>query len=111
MHHHVSAIVTSLNRPAIVNVEDQPVPQNALVSTDIDQPSVTSAIESVIVDKQTTTKIVDYVSRYLEDFEAIQCLGRGGFGLVFEVRNRLDDQVRDISYILNNYSMLSLLHI
>lgn len=32
-----------------------------------------------------------FVSRYLTDFEPIQCLGRGGFGLVFEVRNRLDD--------------------
>lgn len=32
-----------------------------------------------------------YISRYLTDFEPIQCLGRGGFGLVFEVRNRLDD--------------------
>lgn len=32
-----------------------------------------------------------YISRYLTDFEPIRCLGRGGFGLVFEVRNRLDD--------------------
>ena len=35
--------------------------------------------------------ITPYVSRYLTDFEPIQCLGRGGFGVVFEVRNRLDD--------------------
>ena len=32
-----------------------------------------------------------YVSRYLTDFEPVQCLGRGGFGLVFEARNQLDD--------------------
>ena len=37
------------------------------------------------------TDAAPYVSRYLTDFEPIQCLGRGGFGLVFEVRNRLDD--------------------
>ncbi|XP_042330548.1 eukaryotic translation initiation factor 2-alpha kinase 3 isoform X2 [Sceloporus undulatus] len=32
-----------------------------------------------------------YVSRYLTDFEPIQCLGRGGFGVVFEARNKVDD--------------------
>jgi len=93
LQHHVSAIIHSLNRPAIGNVEEQPVPQNALSATDIHQPVASTTMESVVVDQQTTPKVVGYVSRYLEDFEAIQCLGRGGFGLVFEVRNRLDDQV------------------
>ncbi|KAM4053625.1 eukaryotic translation initiation factor 2-alpha kinase 3 isoform 2-T2 [Anomaloglossus baeobatrachus] len=32
-----------------------------------------------------------YVSRYLTDFEPIRCLGRGGFGVVFEARNKVDD--------------------
>ncbi|XP_060103856.1 eukaryotic translation initiation factor 2-alpha kinase 3 [Heteronotia binoei] len=32
-----------------------------------------------------------YVSRYLTDFEPIQCLGCGGFGVVFEARNKVDD--------------------
>ncbi|XP_036729140.1 eukaryotic translation initiation factor 2-alpha kinase 3 isoform X2 [Balaenoptera musculus] len=32
-----------------------------------------------------------YVSRYLTDFEPIQCMGRGGFGVVFEARNKVDD--------------------
>ncbi|XP_048366252.1 eukaryotic translation initiation factor 2-alpha kinase 3 isoform X2 [Sphaerodactylus townsendi] len=32
-----------------------------------------------------------YVSRYLTDFEPIQCLGHGGFGVVFEARNKVDD--------------------
>ncbi|MBZ3883292.1 Eukaryotic translation initiation factor 2-alpha kinase 3, partial [Sciurus carolinensis] len=32
-----------------------------------------------------------YVSRYLADFEPVQCLGRGGFGVVFEARNKVDD--------------------
>lgn len=53
------------------------------------------SMESVVV-QQTVNSIhrpaaSSYVSRYLTDFEPIQCLGRGGFGLVFEVRNRLDD--------------------
>lgn len=29
--------------------------------------------------------------RYLTDFEPIQCLGRGGFGVVFEAKNKVDD--------------------
>ncbi|XP_075428098.1 eukaryotic translation initiation factor 2-alpha kinase 3 isoform X2 [Ascaphus truei] len=32
-----------------------------------------------------------YVSRYLTDFEPVQCLGRGGFGVVFDARNKVDD--------------------
>uniref|UniRef100_A0A3Q3ED92 non-specific serine/threonine protein kinase n=1 Tax=Labrus bergylta TaxID=56723 RepID=A0A3Q3ED92_9LABR len=37
------------------------------------------------------TRSSDYVSRYLTDFEPVQCLGRGGFGVVFEARNQVDD--------------------
>lgn len=29
--------------------------------------------------------------RYLTDFQPVQCLGRGGFGVVFEARNKVDD--------------------
>ncbi|XP_058116588.1 eukaryotic translation initiation factor 2-alpha kinase-like [Anopheles ziemanni] len=32
-----------------------------------------------------------YTSRFHEDFDLVQCLGKGGFGVVFEVRNKLDD--------------------
>nr|XP_056713272.1 eukaryotic translation initiation factor 2-alpha kinase 3 isoform X2 [Euleptes europaea] len=32
-----------------------------------------------------------YVSRCLTDFEPIQCLGHGGFGVVFEAKNKVDD--------------------
>lgn len=31
-------------------------------------------------------------SRYLDEFEPISCLGSGGYGVVFEARNKLDDQ-------------------
>ncbi|KAK2826724.1 hypothetical protein Q5P01_020938 [Channa striata] len=37
------------------------------------------------------TRSCEYVSRYLTDFEPVQCLGRGGFGVVFEARNKVDD--------------------
>lgn len=55
------------------------------------------AINSVVVAKPTDlvsptrSSVAPYVSRYQTDFETIQCLGKGGFGVVFEVRNRLDD--------------------
>ncbi|KAF7710592.1 eukaryotic translation initiation factor 2-alpha kinase 3 [Silurus meridionalis] len=39
----------------------------------------------------TDTRPSEYVSRYLTDFEPVQCLGRGGFGVVFEARNQVDD--------------------
>uniref|UniRef100_A0A665V5I4 Eukaryotic translation initiation factor 2-alpha kinase 3 n=1 Tax=Echeneis naucrates TaxID=173247 RepID=A0A665V5I4_ECHNA len=39
----------------------------------------------------TETRSCEYVSRYFTDFEPVQCLGRGGFGVVFEARNKVDD--------------------
>ncbi|KAF5894840.1 eukaryotic translation initiation factor 2-alpha kinase 3, partial [Clarias magur] len=39
----------------------------------------------------TDARPSEYVSRYLTDFEPVQCLGRGGFGVVFEARNKVDD--------------------
>lgn len=32
-----------------------------------------------------------FISRYQADFEMVQCLGKGGFGVVFESKNKLDD--------------------
>ncbi|XP_050546208.1 eukaryotic translation initiation factor 2-alpha kinase isoform X2 [Daktulosphaira vitifoliae] len=34
---------------------------------------------------------LEFKSRYLQDFEPINCLGKGGFGIVFEARNKIDD--------------------
>ncbi|CAN7990465.1 unnamed protein product [Ixodes hexagonus] len=45
--------------------------------------------------EQTGVAILDslpkYTSRYLADFDPVRCLGKGGFGLVLESRNKLDD--------------------
>lgn len=32
-----------------------------------------------------------YISRFLTDFDLVRVLGKGGFGVVFEVKNKLDD--------------------
>ncbi|XP_059544363.1 eukaryotic translation initiation factor 2-alpha kinase 3 isoform X4 [Myotis daubentonii] len=42
-------------------------------------------------DSWNDIKNFGYISRYLTDFEPIQCMGRGGFGVVFEARNKVDD--------------------
>lgn len=31
-----------------------------------------------------------FVSRFLTDYEPLRCLGHGGFGVVFESKNRID---------------------
>ena len=49
------------------------------------QAKIRSASESNTVDE------TNYVSRFLTDFNLVRCLGRGGFGVVFEVKNKLDD--------------------
>lgn len=33
----------------------------------------------------------NFVSRFQDDFDMVQCLGKGGFGVVYEVKNKLDD--------------------
>ncbi|KAF6718318.1 Eukaryotic translation initiation factor 2-alpha kinase 3 [Oryzias melastigma] len=48
---------------------------------------VVESREAVAMEIRST----EYVSRYLTDFEPMQCLGRGGFGVVFEARNKVDD--------------------
>lgn len=44
-----------------------------------------------ISESQTYDPYQHYVSRFLNDFDLVQCLGKGGFGVVFEVKNKLDD--------------------
>ncbi|CAH1636164.1 unnamed protein product [Spodoptera littoralis] len=35
--------------------------------------------------------IAEYSGRYENDFTSVRCLGRGGFGVVFEAKNNIDD--------------------
>uniref|UniRef100_UPI00398F1277 eukaryotic translation initiation factor 2-alpha kinase 3 isoform X1 n=2 Tax=Pristiophorus japonicus TaxID=55135 RepID=UPI00398F1277 len=50
-----------------------------------------AAVDEVKVELGNSCGIADYVSRCLTDFELVQCLGRGGFGVVFEAKNKVDD--------------------
>ncbi|XP_018403142.1 PREDICTED: eukaryotic translation initiation factor 2-alpha kinase-like [Cyphomyrmex costatus] len=53
----------------------------------------------LIVERHIETKISDttnddgenFYSRFLMDYELVDCLGKGGYGVVFEVKNKIDD--------------------
>ena len=55
--------------------------------------------QPLIVERHIETKISDttnnngdnFYSRFLMDYELVDCLGKGGYGVVFEVKNKIDD--------------------
>ncbi|KAK5968942.1 Protein kinase domain-containing protein [Trichostrongylus colubriformis] len=57
--------------------------------------SVTSPAEQVTRQRRTTSSresgCEPFQSKFLQDFEPVKLLGHGGFGVVFEARNRLDE--------------------
>ncbi|XP_045503958.1 eukaryotic translation initiation factor 2-alpha kinase [Colias croceus] len=51
--------------------------------------------EYIVVERhyeRPITNQVEYSGRYENDFTPLRCLGRGGFGVVFEARNNIDHQ-------------------
>ncbi|XP_012256146.2 eukaryotic translation initiation factor 2-alpha kinase [Athalia rosae] len=53
-------------------------------------------VERHIETKEDDTRLqgdgtTEFKSRYLTDFEPIDCLGKGGYGVVFEAKNKIDD--------------------
>uniref|UniRef100_A0A182Q1T6 non-specific serine/threonine protein kinase n=1 Tax=Anopheles farauti TaxID=69004 RepID=A0A182Q1T6_9DIPT len=54
-------------------------------------PAVRSYSESSTTNAVPVVVAENYTSRFRDDFDLVQCLGKGGFGVVFEVRNKLDD--------------------
>lgn len=47
--------------------------------------------ESPVIKDVIEKKTGEFISRYQTDFDHIQVLGKGGFGIVFEARNKVDD--------------------
>ncbi|TDG46211.1 hypothetical protein AWZ03_007419 [Drosophila navojoa] len=43
------------------------------------------------ISESTTNSGEHFISRFQSDFDLMQCLGRGGFGVVFEAKNKLDE--------------------
>uniref|UniRef100_H2YXJ0 non-specific serine/threonine protein kinase n=1 Tax=Ciona savignyi TaxID=51511 RepID=H2YXJ0_CIOSA len=48
----------------------------------------------------------EYESRFINDFQPLECLGKGGFGIVFKARNKVDDCTYAVKRIMlpNNKS-------
>lgn len=61
------------------------------------QKEVTKSLEEPEVINKTTEIVplenpaTPFSSRYLNDFETLQCLGKGGYGVVFQVKQKFDE--------------------
>lgn len=59
------------------------------ILAELDSPP--SSLPSLPQPLQSSPTFLDFESRFYQDFEPLKCLGKGGFGVVFEARNKLDD--------------------
>jgi len=66
-------------------------------------PSTASTKSFPSVGSELSRQSSDFSSRFLSDFQPVQCLGRGGFGVVFECKNKYDD----IHYAVKRITMPS----
>jgi len=71
---------SSVTRQRSSTLKAEPI---AIPSSGVQNPTSTSLSNSL--------NTSEYLSRYSSDFDSIQRLGRGGFGIVFEARNKIDD--------------------
>lgn len=52
--------------------------------------TINPAVEIISNDTVHNESNNDFKSRFLIDFILVDCLGKGGYGVVFEVKNRVD---------------------
>lgn len=59
-------------------------------NTSLESPPI---IEEKSEDRRTSesSSNLSFSSRYLNDFDTLQCLGKGGFGVVFQVKQKIDE--------------------
>jgi len=70
------------------------VRERILLPTVISKSTQNATDSGVVVDNNrnvSESQTSEYVSRYLTDFDPVVCLGKGGFGVVFEAKNKIDD--------------------
>lgn len=58
---------------------------------EIKVPMATEPQLEEILPRQSFSDGDNFISRFQTDFDMVQCLGKGGFGVVFESKNKLDD--------------------
>ncbi|KAL3289494.1 hypothetical protein HHI36_022915 [Cryptolaemus montrouzieri] len=62
--------------------------QTSATSISLETPS----IEDRSVERLSESSVtLPFSSRYMNDFETLQCLGKGGFGVVFQVKQKIDE--------------------
>lgn len=74
---HNNSVVTVPVPPCCTNDEVELLPLNKPTSVEIPE-------EPIYIERE-------FVSRYANDFETLQSLGKGGFGVVFEVKQKIDE--------------------
>ncbi|KAK4315615.1 hypothetical protein Pmani_013179 [Petrolisthes manimaculis] len=77
-----------------------PAPAPAPVPAQTPPLPFTSSSSAPPPSEKSDLSSMDYVSRYLTDFEQLHCLGKGGFGMVFHVRNKLDENEYAVKRII-----------
>ena len=68
-----------------IEYQEEEHPEKEIVKSD-SQVKIRSASES-----NSFEEVSNFISRFLTDFDLVRVLGKGGFGVVFEVKNKLDD--------------------
>lgn len=63
--------------------------QFAATSLETTTPTVETKTDDTVNDESGNPDNCE--SRYLTDFEPVDCLGKGGYGVVFEAKNKIDD--------------------
>ncbi|KAL3864427.1 hypothetical protein ACJMK2_006111 [Sinanodonta woodiana] len=63
--------------------------------------------KSKMPSRQNSNENKEYVSRYLSDFDHVQVLGKGGFGIVYEAKNKVDDCLYAVKRIEISHSETS----
>nr|KAG5697293.1 hypothetical protein BaRGS_004959 [Batillaria attramentaria] len=88
----ISLITSLFVHILLTRVLHRPLPVEAnLVSKSESNDSIVSR-DSAPVLSNPQQPPTEYQSRFATDFECLECLGRGGYGIVFRAKNKVDDQ-------------------
>ena len=76
--------------PYEVQVE-VPVPRTPDTAPSFPTTDSSASMGNGLTRSASLTSQQSFVSRFMSDYEPLQCLGAGGFGVVFESRNNIDE--------------------
>ncbi|XP_031629135.1 eukaryotic translation initiation factor 2-alpha kinase-like isoform X2 [Contarinia nasturtii] len=83
------------NQPEVVVVErhvEIKVPATPEpIDSNFPLPAIEYHTKRSLSESNTSEAEPEFKSRFQTDFDLLQCLGKGGFGVVFEVKNKIDD--------------------